>query len=179
MSAEQDRADGRAGWTLDTLRQFVQAGLDSICASQETQARALREMLQIQITDLKDMLNERYGTQTKALDAAFSAASQAVAAALNSAREASAKAEANAERRFDLFRVESGLQIKTVSDKLDDEVTRIFERMGDLTSRLDLIQGQQSGAVDSRNTTRLDNGQMIAVIGVLLAVAGAIFAFTR
>jgi hypothetical protein len=61
---------------------------------------------------MREMLNERYATQTKALDAAFlaqqtamrtafDAADKAVAAALESAEKAVVKAETAAEKRFE------------------------------------------------------------------------------
>jgi hypothetical protein len=70
---------GVDGWTIDTLRAHL-AG---------------------QIVDLRTMLDERYATQTKSLDAAFVAHQAAVRTALDSAEKAVTKAEAAAEKRFE------------------------------------------------------------------------------
>lgn len=79
-----------SGWTTDTLHEFTRQQLD----------------------DLRTMLDERYATQTKAIDAAFSAqqlamqtaltaADRAVQAALQAAERAVTKAEVAAEKRFE------------------------------------------------------------------------------
>lgn len=144
------------GWTVNTLRQSM---LESFAG--------LRTYQESQMNDLKGALLERYETQTKALDAAFNAASQAVATALLSAKEASTKAEVNAERRFDLFRLESGMQIKTVSDKQAEESNRVAKSIGDLTTRLDLNQGQGTGA-DKQKTALLAVGGFIIAATALI-----------
>lgn len=57
--------------------------------------------VQRQLSDLRTLLDERYATQTKALDAAFMAAEKAVQTALESAEKAVTKAETAAEKRFE------------------------------------------------------------------------------
>ena len=151
-----NRPEDRDGWNVTTLRESM---LESFAA--------MRSYQEAQMNDLKGALLERYETQTKALDAAFNAASQAVATALLSAREASTKAEVNAERRFDLFRIESGMQIKTVADKQAEEANRVAKSIGDLTTRLDLSQGQGTGA-DKQKTTLLAVGGFIIAATALI-----------
>lgn len=152
------KEENRAGWTVDTLRELMQ-----------TEFEAGRRENSSQMTALMNMLQERYETQTKALDAAFAAAKEAVATALSSAKEATTKAEATADKRFESFRTETGMQIKAVADKFEDETTRIFDRIDVLTSRLDTAQGRDTGDVDTRNTTRLDNGQLLAIVSLGIA----------
>lgn len=77
MSGETE--DSVSGWTVDTLHAHVQR----------------------QLHDLRSLLDERYATQTKALDAAFMAAEKAVQTALESAEKAVTKAETAAEKRFE------------------------------------------------------------------------------
>lgn len=145
------------GWTVGTLKQLIAAG-----------NVAMERFLDSKFNDNEKLLNERYATQTKALDAAFSAASQAVTTALNAAAAASTKAEENAQQRFELFRVESGAQIRAVAEKLDEEKLRTDSRINDLTKRMDLNQGQGSGSDKS-------NAQFLAVGGVLIAGGGLLF----
>lgn len=176
---EQETAVSRNGWTMNTLFIHMEAQFEALIVHQEAQ-----------ITDLRRLLDERYATQTKALDAAFSAASLGVATALQSAREASTKAEENAEKRFDSFRSESSSQIKSVSEKQGDESARIADRINELTTRLDVTQGQGTGTkADVRIaelSARLDEEQgkatgtskyqtqLIAVVGVAIAATALI-----
>ena len=147
------------GWTISTLFMHVQA-----------EFAAQRSYQEAQLTDLRRLLDERYATQTKALDAAFSAASLGVATALQSAREASAKAEENAEKRFESFRAESSTQIRSVSEKQGDESARIADRLNELTTRMDLNQGQGAGSDKSK-------AQILTMGGVLIAAGGLIVRF--
>lgn len=88
MSGETDQ--DVSGWTVDTLRDNIQRQIDNLIR----------------------LLDERYQTQTKALDAAFVAAQTAtstargedqrnLATALSSAEKAVSKAEIATEKRFD------------------------------------------------------------------------------
>lgn len=70
---------GGSDWTVDTLREHVDARL----------------------ADMDQRYRERFEAQTKALDAAFLAQQAAVQAALLSAEKAVGKAEVAAEKRFD------------------------------------------------------------------------------
>ena len=115
------------------------------------------------IGEMREMLNERYATQTKALDAAFlaqqtamktafDAADKAVAAALESAEKAVTKAEAAAEKRFEsvnefrqqltdqaatfVSRTEYTVNHATLNDKFDAEAKRTTERISTIELRL-------------------------------------------
>lgn len=155
------------GWTVATLREAMRTELDSMRRNQEAESRNLHELLQIQFTSMEKLLNERYETQTKAQVVAFAAAAEAVATALSSAKEATNKAEFNAGARFDQFRIESQGQIKVVADKLDAEVKRI----GELTSTISAAGGRVVGVSETQTNTRLDNGQLLAIAGLLAAMA--------
>lgn len=117
-----------SGWTVDTLREFLQKQLD----------------------DQRLLLDERYATQTKALDAAFKAAEQAVTTALASAEKAVTKAETAAERRFESvneFRQTLTDQAATFMPRAEAETrdTALADKLDALATRLDKSEGRGSG----------------------------------
>lgn len=174
------------GWTVDTLHQHMKSEIDN-----------LRQAFKREIDDLRDMLAERYQTQTKAVDAAFfvqqtamaaalTAAERAVSTAMLAAEKAVAKAEAAADKRFEagnglrqqlaaqastfISRDEVEVRIRSVTEKLDIESSRTTERITALSSRADVTKGQETGSSESRANTRLDNGQLLAAAGFLVAL---------
>ena len=117
MSGETESDE--SGWTTDTLRYYFQQ----------------------QLNDLRQTHQERYETQTKAVDAAFlaqqtamqtalTAAERAVATALLSAEKAVTKAELAADKRFEAvneFRQTLSDQTATFMPRTEAE-TRIAVR---------------------------------------------------
>lgn len=160
---EQD-TENRNGWTLNTLFVHVQA-----------EFRALRLHQETQLQDLRRQLDERYATQTKALDAAFSAASLGVATALTSARDASTKAEENAEKRFESFRTETSMRLDGIAEKQVEEAKRYDDSINKLTTRMDLNQGQGSGIDRASANSRLMWAQVVSTGGFLVAVLALLF----
>ena len=173
-----------SGWTVDTLR-------ESLTQQISDQREASRQ----QVDDLRRMLDERYATQTKALDKAFTAAEQAVTVALANAEKATIKAEAASERRFasvNEFRAALADQAATFLPRgeyeagnaaVADRIAAGYERLTALelrlTSRLDKGDGTVSGAASYRSERRLDGGQMIQVLIVLVAVAAVVVAILK
>jgi hypothetical protein len=152
-----------SGWTVDTLRLSLEA----------------------QISHMRFMLQERYETQTKAVEAAFRAQETAMAAALTSAEKAVqtalaaaekavVKAEIAAEKRFDganEFRGQMNDMIATLMprreaeqriDQLHEKNTTTAVRLESLTTRGELggaIAGMKD-ALDAHHTelqSRLDS----------------------
>jgi hypothetical protein len=143
------------------------------------------------------MLDERYATQTKALDAAFlaqqtamrtalEAAEKAVATALTSAEKAVAKAEVAADKRFESvneFRAQLSDQTRTFPTRnevnsqtgaLRADLDRLIERLGQLelrlTSRLDTAGGRESGEHYQRTESRLNTGTILSIAVLAVAV---------
>jgi hypothetical protein len=173
-----------SGWTVDTLREHLAQRISD-------QQEAGRQ----QVDDLRRMLDERYATQTKALDAAFKAAEQAVAVALANAEKATGKAELAAERRFEsvnefrraltdqtatfLPRVEYDQAQAALSDRITANADRVGALELRLTSRLDRGEGAETGAAGFRAERRLDSGQLIQVLLVIVAVAAVVVAVIK
>jgi hypothetical protein len=122
-----------SGWSVDTLRYHMQ----------------------IQLEGMRALLQERYETQTKAIEAAFLAQQTAMQTALLSAATAVTKAEVAAEKRFEsvnefrqtlsdqaatfMQRTEAETRMSTLSEKLDDASERNTERLGRLELRMQSV----------------------------------------
>lgn len=145
MSGETEKDE--SGWTIDTIKYYTDEKFDAVAES---------------ITNLKEMLDERYRTQTKATDAAFVAqqeamktafiaADKAVQTALLSAKEAVNKAEMANEKRFESvneFRGQLNDQANTFMPRTEVAAIQIrnTERIQDLTDRMNLYTGSRNGA---------------------------------
>lgn len=127
------------GWTLSTLAEFLNRRIDDGQALHESELRSLRTLLQ-----------ERYETQTKALDAAFVAAEKAVQTALTSAETAVNKAERSAESRFasvNEFRQTLSDQAGSFIPRVEAEqrISALAEKVDVLSARVDKTEGRSVG----------------------------------
>jgi hypothetical protein len=143
------------------------------------------------------MLDERYATQTKALDAAFVAAEKAVSTALSSAEKAVETAARANDKRFEeqaklitamgaqvaalMPRMEYDTAHKALEDRVGGVETRFSAMELRFQSRLDRGEGQQAGAqsvtgsgyeaaVADAASRASRTSQMIAIAGVVIAV---------
>jgi hypothetical protein len=150
-----------SGWTVDTLRAYMQTQVDMLFASE------MRQMSHLQL-----MLDERYLTQTKAVDAAFTAqqtamvaalaaAETAVSKALEAAEKAVLKAEIAADKRFasvNEFRDQLNDQATTFMPRREAEagMTRNAERIAQVSEALSHTITQEAYVAANRHTaTRL------------------------
>ncbi len=131
--------------------------------------------LQRQLDDMRELLNERYATQTEAIQVSFTAAEKAVQTALSSAEKAVTKAEIAAEKRFEAvneFRAQLSDQAATFPSRneVDTRITAMGDKVAGLASRLDKIEGNTSGSSDQ--TTRIIAGILaaVAVISLLITI---------
>ncbi len=149
---------------IDHLRELHAERFDSF----DHQLIALREVIHGQIDALAQLAVER----DKAIEQAHQESRMAVRAALASAKEAGAaqneanttantKTETTFTKQIDAL----GAVVVAGNKALDDKIA-------DLKSRLDSGEGRQGGARDDRTERRLDVGQVIAVIAVLLTMIG-------
>ena len=143
------------------------------------------------------LLDERYATQVKAVDAAFIAqqtamqtallaAEKAVQTALTAAEKAVVKAETAAEKRFDavnefrgayqdiisqqLPRVEADSRFKSLSEKLDTNEIRFNEKLNALALRTENTEASTTGSRLRSTDNRLGNQLLIASIGLAVVV---------
>jgi purine nucleoside permease len=145
-----------SGWTVDTLRAYLNEKVADTRDFTRQQILDLRDMTRQQAEDHRRMLDERYATQTKALDAAFKAAEQAVAVALSNAEKATTKAEAAADKRFDA--------VNEFRQVLTDQTSTFLRRTEYDTAHVALVErfnglSDRMSALELRLTSRLDRGE--------------------
>lgn len=152
------------GWTLDTLHAFLASRVDGE-----------RDLRVAEILALRSLLQERYETQTKALDAAFVAAEKAVQTALASAEKAVSKAEFAATTRFESvneFRGQLADQAATFMPRVEAEqrVAALAEKLDVMAARLDKTEGRSTGL--SAGWVFLVGGVALisTIIGIFLAL---------
>jgi hypothetical protein len=190
-----------SGWTVDTLHSHLLTLMNDMRDALRQEIAREREFADTRLDDLRSatrnqsddrirILDERYATQTKALDAAFKAAEQAVAVALANAEKATAKAEAASERRFEgvnefrkalsdqtstfIPRAEYDAAHSALTERVSANAARVDALELRLTSRLDLGEGAGKGEQNRRTEQRLDLGQLVAVIAVIVAIASVV-----
>jgi hypothetical protein len=180
---------------LDQRTQAIRDELDGQLGHLQRQVDQRFEASKETLVALKVMLDERYATQTKALDAAFKAAEQAVAVALANAEKATVKAEMAADKRFDavnefrqvltdqtatfLPRTEYDAARTALSDRIAFNADRVGALELRLTSRLDRGEGADAGTATSRTERRLDIGQLLQVLVAVVAVAAVVVAVLK
>ena len=67
-----------------------------------------------------------------------------------------------------------GAEIERVNDGLARVETRVTEQLRDITSRLDVTQGRDTGSRDRKTEGRLDVGAVVGLIGGMVAVLALI-----
>ena len=186
-----------SGWTVDTLHSHLLARMDDMRDALRQEIDREREFAGVRLDDLRAatrsqsddrirILDERYATQTKALDAAFKAAEQAVAVALANAEKATAKAEAASNARFEsvnefrkaltdqtatfIPRAEYDTAHAALAERVTSNADRVAALELRLTSRLDRGEGTEAGAAGQRGEQRLNLSQVIAGIATIVAV---------
>ena len=135
-----------SGWTVDTLKEHIEDKMN----------------------DLGILLDERFATSTKALDAAFIAQQTAMATALTAAKLAVDTAQLAADKAVDKAEVASEKRYSTLADKNSD-----------LQSRMDKNQGQDLGTAIDKTDKRLSTMLLISGLGLVLsfiAVGAAVIA---
>jgi len=167
--------------------------------ARDASARALAEAIELtnakfvasaaSLDSLREMLNERYQTQTKALDAAFvaqqaavatsfDASEKAMAAALLAAKEAVDKAAVSTEKRFDNVtellsqqnRAMAGLLPRAESEA---RVTALDARLTDIKSTVDKgFTGSDTRAATGKEYW----GYLVGAIGMAAVIATIVIA---
>lgn len=137
-----------------------------------------------EVGSLREMLNERYQTQTKALDAAFvaqqaavatsfDASEKAMAAALLAAKEAVDKAAVSTEKRFDgvteiLAQLNSALAQLLPRNEAEARMSALDARLTDMKSTVD----KGFTGTDTRSTMGKEYwGYFISVVMAVIALA--------
>ena len=117
----------------------------------------LREHIQRQLADLRNLLDERHTAQAKAVDAAFESQQLAMRAALLSAEKAVTKAEIAADKRFELLNeLRAGVATR-------EQLEAIEQQVAALTSRVETMSGVST-------SKRADISQVVSFAFLLIGV---------
>lgn len=128
-----------SGWTVDTLHQHIR----------------------VQLADMRRQLDERYATQTKALDAAFVAQETATRAALAEQQRSVATRVVADDQRFALLNeLRQGVATK-------EQFEALALRLSDIKERLDRSEGHSEGLSAGW-------GLLIGAVGLAGAVIGIV-----
>ena len=206
MSGETE--EKASAWTVDTALQHMQRQHDDLQTEVDRRMASLKVFLDERFNSqndavkaLADTLDERYATQTKAIDAAkesqetamhtaFEAADKAVQAALQSAEKAVTKAEVATDKRFEAVnefraqlqdqanrfmpRSESDSNKSALNAKMDEHINRSDLRLNSIDSRLNVSQGIGEGGIAQHTENRLNMGLLVAAGTLLLGLIGTV-----
>ena len=137
--------------------------------------------LQQQLNDLKNLLQERYETQTKEIKVAFTSAEKFVKTALSTAEKAVDKAETANEKRFESvneFRAQLSDQTKTFLSRTevaamhiasDAAIQRNSERISEIAAKVDQIEVRGGGT----NQAYIYVFALIAALGTFISIVVA------
>jgi hypothetical protein len=168
---------------LTLARQKVDAGDVRSRDDRDRAIGALREVLTGSIRNVSDVTLEKFNavdtrfqerdTRTQqaadesriSLDAALAAAKEAVSEQNKANTEAIRKSELATQKQID-----SLIALMTTANK------SVEDKISDLKSRLDRGEGQSTGAADTRSDQRLNTGQILVALSVIIGLAGLIVA---
>lgn len=181
-----NRATGQFRVELANLRELIEARLDAMDKATDLRLTAVDEVrpqTAREIQHLEDLVAERFtgidlrfterDTRTtqaerasqEALKAALQAAKELVDQQNKANAAAAEKAEANFTKQIDQIL----LVISTMQKGFDD-------RWAEIKERIDRGEGGAAGAAGSRTERRLDIGQAVAVLAIVLTVVGLLAA---
>ena len=162
--------------------QIIEARLDAMDKATQLLAETVNRtptVIQSEVGHLREVINARFeGIETlhrmelterdKRASQGATASADALKAALDAAKELNqAQVQAN-EQANQKNEVRFNQQIKSLEGRLDD-----------MKERFDRGEGVGSGTLAARNARRLDNGQLIAIVAVLVSIATIIIIATR
>jgi DNA anti-recombination protein RmuC len=170
---------------VSALREILQARLDGMDRATIVLSETVNRTptaIQLAVGHLQELHDEKFqgialqfserDTRTEqaakaskeALDAALLAAKELVSQQNEANAAAADKAEQSTIKQIDQI----GIRIDTMQKALDDRLTELKER-------IDRGEGTTAGTATYRSERRLDMGQVIAVVAVIVAVAAVVF----
>jgi hypothetical protein len=165
---------------LSALREVLTARLDGMDRATSLLSETVNRtptVIQTEISHIRQLVDEKFGSvgqrfderdvrtdqaakaSKEALDAALLAAKELVSQQNEANAAAADKAEQSTIKQIDQI----GIRIDTMQKALDDRLTELKER-------IDRGEGSTAGAATSRTEQRLDIGQLVSVIAVIVAI---------
>jgi hypothetical protein len=196
----QEQLDRRLGVTESSLNanvatarereDIIHQDLDRRIETSRRESDTTAAQVDQRFSGLKELLNQRFDAEAEARRTALVTATEAVNAALAAAETAVNKAETATEKRFEgvnEFRqtltdqaaafptraeVSSLIEVVRVSAERNTEALKDIELR--FTSRLDTMAGKDTGAKESRSESRLDTGQVLQLLALLVVAVSVI-----
>jgi hypothetical protein len=162
LGARIDGMDQATKLLAENVRQFP-SDLDKA-------VKALREILISEIRSVQDVATEKF----LAIDGTFASNALALTAALAAQKEAAA--EQNKSNTLAISKSEQATK-ETSSANAAQTATSLASQaatIADLKDRVVRIESGAAGAADSRTEQRLNTGQLVGIVGVVLAAAAII-----
>jgi hypothetical protein len=155
-----------SGWTTDTLHAHL-AG---------------------RLTDLRDMLDERYRTQTKALDAAFDAQQIAMQVAMTAAEKAVAAALAASEKAVTKAEIATDKRIEGLNElrQIVNDITAIQmpraeaeQRLGQIAEQLNEVKVLASASGGRSAGLNAGWAYLVSAVGGIAAMVAIVIALAN
>jgi hypothetical protein len=183
---------------VSALREILQARLDGMDRATELLSETVNRtptIIQIEISHVRELLDEKLGRadsqfteRFRSVEQQFSerdvrtnqaatASAQALAAALQAAKEAVFEQAQAAAKAAEKTETSTGKQIDLLLSQIKAQGETFGDRLAELKERIDRGEGSQTGAIVQRTETRLNNGQLIALVMMLVTIVGLILLY--
>lgn len=144
---------------ISNLRELTEEKLGSLSGQYDEKFRSIQQQF-----SERDVRGEQAATASaSALAAALQAAKEAVFEQAQAAAKAADKTETSTAKQIDLLLAQIKAQGETFSD-----------RLAELKERIDRGEGSTTGAAVFRTERRLDIGQVVAVVAVIVAILSVV-----
>ena len=176
-----DRAIAVIADQVDRLPADAATKCDELRADINRQMLALRELIMSQIENVRsgsadkfDSINGRFRERDAQLEQAAREGRISLDSALAAAKDAVSEHNKSNERAIEKAETATQKQIEAMLQLMTTSSRSLEERIGDLKTRLDRGEGQDTASTEARSERRVDVGSIIQAVAVMATIAGLI-----
>jgi hypothetical protein len=166
---------------VDKLPADAVTRCDELRADINRQMLALRELIMSQIENVRsvsadkfDSVNGRFRERDAQLEQAAREGRISLDSALAAAKDAVSEHNKSNERAIEKAEMATQKQIEAMLQLMTTSNRSLEERIGDLKTRLDRGEGQDTASTQARSERRVDVGSIIQAVAVMATIAGLI-----
>jgi len=166
---------------VDKLPADAATKCDELRADINRQMLALRELIMSQIENVRsgsadkfDSINGRFRERDAQLEQAVRDGRISLDSALAAAKDAVSEHNKSNERAIEKAETATQKQIEAMLQLMTTSSRSLEERIGDLKTRLDRGEGQDTASTEARSERRVDVGSIIQAVAVMATIAGLI-----
>ncbi len=166
---------------VDKLPADAATKCDELRADINRQMLALRELIMSQIENVRsgsadkfDSINGRFRERDAQLEQAAREGRISLDSALAAAKDAVSEHNKSNERAIEKAETATQKQIEAMLQLMTTSSRSLEERIGDLKTRLDRGEGQDTASTEARSERRVDVGSIIQAVAVMATIAGLI-----